>query len=168
MNLEIFNHFFNDNDLLKIKTLCEAAHKDADIQAKGAWQSNLTLGRGNIDIYHITENYDSEVYEIVVDRLKKITDLVPSMLAFYYWHPESFISWHSDDIHAGGATIYLNETWDKDNGGLFLYRENIDPIKGVIPKLNRCVFQTGGLPHTTTSTHWNSPIRKSMQVFFKK
>lgn len=44
-------------------------------------------------------------------------------LMLYAWPHGSYIAWRRDSRHADAVTIYLNETWDADWGGLFLYED---------------------------------------------
>ena len=85
---------------------------------------------------------------------------------FYKWE----LLLHSDNQdsnHSDGLTIYLNDDWSYENGGLFLYKENND-IKTIIPQKNKAVLQVGGVPHSTTIVSKYSKPRKTIQIFFDK
>lgn len=86
---------------------------------------------------------------------------------FYYWNPGSYIPWHTDGNHSGGLTIHLNDDWEFRMGGLFLYNVE-DEVKTVVPKKNLGVLQVGGMPHSTTIISENSPVRRTLQIFFDK
>lgn len=165
MTVKIADNFFSENDIVEVKHFCEEVQNHADRHSKDCWHNKLTIGRGNVNIYNINETLDNDIYTIVFDKMVKEFDLEPKGIMFHFWQPESFITWHDDGGHKGAATVYLNTYWDIDDGGLFLYNEG-NGIKGVEPIFNRCVFQQGGVPHSTTATHWKSPIRKSLQIFF--
>ena len=76
----------------------------------------------------------------------------------------SFIPWHNDEKYALTGTIYLNQNWHKDFGGLFLYEDNLE-IKALIPEYNKGCFFVPPVNHTTTLTSINSPLRETLQIF---
>lgn len=87
-------------------------------------------------------------------------------IMFYYWTTNSYIPWHDDGHYSGGFTIYLNDYWDRDWGGIFLYKEESDQsIRGIIPKKNRAVFQSDRMLHTTTPVTFDGKLRVSIQTF---
>lgn len=165
MEVKVNNNFFDIDDIVKIKSFCEEVQDHADRHSKDCWDERLTLGRGNVNIYNIVDGLDDEIHDIIFDKMVEEFELEPNGIMFHFWQPESFITWHDDSGHKGAATVYLNERWDTNDGGLFLYRMD-DQITALEPNFNRCVFQTGGVLHCTTATHWKSPVRKSIQVFF--
>jgi Rps23 Pro-64 3,4-dihydroxylase Tpa1-like proline 4-hydroxylase len=83
----------------------------------------------------------------------------------YYWTRLSYIPWHDDENHTGALTVYLNEEWDEDWGGYFLYKED-ETIKAILPKKNFALLQQGGIKHATTPVHLNGGIRFTIQTFF--
>ena len=86
-------------------------------------------------------------------------------ICYYFIFPGSSIPWH-DDTHVNGAmSIYLNESWDRNHGGLYL-REVDQTMEAIIPKRNLGLKQTGGDYHAVSCLTKNSAIRKSIQVFF--
>ena len=93
---------------------------------------------------------------------------------FYYWMPMSHIPWHNDFIYSGGITIYLNEFWDINQGGIFMFSncENKNDIgnntiTGIFPKRNMAVEQMGGILHSVCPLSKNSDIRKTIQCFYE-
>lgn len=166
MEVKIVKNFFNDDDIQQVKQFCEEVQDQVDFTSKGRWSDHLTIGRGNVNVYDLHPSLDEEIHSIVYNRMVEEFSMEPGAILFHFWQPESFITWHDDYSHAGAATVYLNEQWDINNGGLFLYDEG-NGIRGEVPKFNKCVFQKDSTPHCTTATHWKSPVRKSLQVFFK-
>ena len=112
---------------------------------------------------------DSELYQRILERLKE-TKEIPTVketkMMFFYWTRGSYIPWHNDQTYEAGITIYLNDVWGRDDGGLFLYREN-EQIKGLIPEFNMMVIQTGGIDHCVTPVIRVGSIRASIQIFLK-
>jgi Rps23 Pro-64 3,4-dihydroxylase Tpa1-like proline 4-hydroxylase len=88
----------------------------------------------------------------------------------YIWSRLSYIPWHNDNIHANAVTIYLNEHWDPDWGGIYLYYTTIEAniIRGYVPKFNTAVKNNNRIAHSTTmvSMDAESP-RVTIQLFTK-
>jgi hypothetical protein len=87
----------------------------------------------------------------------------------YAWTRLSYIPWH-DDGHVGDAvTIYLNDVWEPDWGGLFLYKNRADQIFGHAPSFNCGLRNKGTLPHATTPVSLDAPEpRFTLQLFSAK
>ena len=103
----------------------------------------------------------SKVSNIVKEKFdREINDIM-----FYYWMPCSHIPWHNDEGNVGGITIYLNEHWDNNHGGIFLFDDGAQ-IRGIYPNKNRAVEQYGNVYHTVCPTSMNSNIRRTIQIFF--
>ena len=60
-------------------------------------------------------------------NFKEIGSFLPECkvyyLQYYIWQQLSGIAVHDDHDKVFGATIYLNDTWQPENGGIFLYKE---------------------------------------------
>ena len=84
----------------------------------------------------------------------------------------SYIPWHNDIPYNEGITIYLNEYWEPDWGGMYLYMEdvNTNKISGFIPKFNTAIHNTkkegNGIFHGVSLISLGSQCpRVSIQVF---
>jgi Rps23 Pro-64 3,4-dihydroxylase Tpa1-like proline 4-hydroxylase len=86
-------------------------------------------------------------------------------MMFYYWTPGSHIPWHNDSIYNGGITIHLNENWNPDHGGIFLFEDG-NNIRGIYPKINTAVEQFGKVHHCVCPTTTHSDVRRTIQFFF--
>ena len=87
----------------------------------------------------------------------------------------SYIPWHNDGLWNEGITIYLNDYWPDDWGGMFLYKEdpNSNKVMGYKPKFNTAIKQnqgnTNGIWHTVTLVSVASQCpRVTIQIFPKK
>lgn len=87
----------------------------------------------------------------------------------------SYIPWHNDFTWDESVTIYLNEEWPDDWGGMFLYKQKPEDNKvfGYQPKFNTAVKQnqgqTIGTWHTVTLVSVASQCpRVTIQIFPKK
>jgi len=89
----------------------------------------------------------------------------------HIWPPGSQINWHHDG-DAGqriGSTVYINETWNWNWGGLFLYD---DPSLGqgwIFPEHNKMIWFESPVWHATSMVALNAEFpRLSIQLFFTK
>lgn len=87
----------------------------------------------------------------------------------------SYIPWHNDGTWNESITIYLNDEWQDDWGGLFLYKESPQSNKviGYKPKFNTAIKQnrgeTTGTLHSVTLVSVASQCpRVTIQIFPKK
>ena len=83
---------------------------------------------------------------------------------FYIWPPLSHIGWHNDAKWQMGTSIYLNKTWDRNDGGLFLYKEK-GQNKFYVPKYNTCVVNSNHTDHAVSALASHGPHRLSLQIF---
>lgn len=87
----------------------------------------------------------------------------------YAWLRFSYIPWHNDGHRKEALTIYLNDVWDADWGGLFLYRDPAQAIHGFAPKFNCGLRNSAHVHHCTTMvTSEASEPRFTLQLFSKE
>jgi hypothetical protein len=130
------------------------------------WASNVVKASAPVLVRH----YDPALAAIILDQLIKrgVLESTEFVVMNYAWSRLSYIPWHSDDMHEVAVTVYLNELWDRDWGGVFLYRDQAAEIRGYAPKFNSCVRNAGHIMHSTTmiTTDAGSP-RLTVQIFPK-
>ena len=165
--ITIFNTILKEPDFFFVKGVCDQIYKSGDYIENGMWGENIKGNSNPVYIHPITcKNIQGMVKrnleEYDVEPLNK--NVIKGMM-FYYWKEGSYIPWHTDENHSAGLTIYLNDTWNYQNGGLFLYNHN-DQIKTLIPSRNTGVLQVGGMDHSTTIVRKGSKVRKTLQIFF--
>lgn len=113
------------------------------------WDQNLSLISTNILTHQITD-------KILKKEIKKNIETVLNTnfedkdldftLSIYVWSGGSYITWHPDNCYPYNGTIYLNEEWDSNDGGVFLYKDNqTNEIKGIEPTYNSMVVNSA--PH---------------------
>lgn len=113
---------------------------------------------------------DSQLYRDLTDQLKQYgyQPCTASSIMFYYWTTFSYIPWHDDAEHQDCAiTVYLNEHWNKDHGGYFLYEDEKD-IKAIIPEPNLAVINDSSSNHSTTPVHPDGKLRITLQMFVNR
>jgi len=96
--------------------------------------------------------------------LRELKDYVPNVsrtvCQFYVWQHNAGISKHDDDNHMFGATIYLNETWDLNDGGFFIWTDkDTNQLKVLSPEKNMMVLNLNAEYHLVT------PVLPSAQDF---
>jgi hypothetical protein len=98
-----------------------------------------------------------------------IVHLIPPFddisIKFYAWQKNSGISWHHDAHQKFGATIYLNDEWDINDGGIFVY-EHDGELKAHLPTFNTMMINDNKSGHMVTPV---SPFAKhdryTVQIF---
>ena len=117
-------------------------------------------------MYDLPDNQFS--YELIKEISNKTNFKPPFFkIRLHFLLPNSHIPWHIDN-HKTGITIFLNNDWDLDHGGLFLYkdRDNNDNIKAILPEKNKIVIVRNGItPHAVSILSNNSKIRRTLQIF---
>jgi Rps23 Pro-64 3,4-dihydroxylase Tpa1-like proline 4-hydroxylase len=135
------------------------------------WQPQIVKASAAV----LVRDYDEVISAVILQQLhdKGIIDDKNGNnyhVMNYIWTKLSYIPWHSDNIYINAITIYLNERWDPDWGGIFLYYTDKESpnIKGYIPKFNTAVKNNNRIAHSTTmiSTDAESP-RVTVQLFTK-
>lgn len=104
----------------------------------------------------------AKALSIDFDSLSKFTSM------FYIWQKGSAISNHNDYSYKFGATIYLNENWDIDDGGIFLWRRKTDNPSAwhaVVPTFNFMVVNNESEDHLVTPVNVNAEQRVTIQIF---
>lgn len=121
--------------------------------SSSGWDQNLSLISANILTHQITDKIlKKEIKKNIETALninfeEKELDFTSSI---YVWSGGSYITWHPDDCYPYNGTIYLNEEWDSNDGGVFLYKENeTNEIRGIEPEYNTMVVNYA----TETSQH---------------
>lgn len=120
---------------------------DKDVWSSNVgWDQNLSLISSNVLTHRI---YNSFLFNEIKKNVEKVIQVnfenekltfIPSI---YVWSGGSYITWHLDDIHPYNGTIYLNEEWDSDCGGIFLYKDNnTNKIKGIEPNYNSMIVNS--------------------------
>ena len=108
-------------------------------------------------------NIINEIQDYFVETMKL-------SLQYCIWQVNSGINLHNDHLHDVGATIYLNETWDASNGGIFLWKDNDSDIyKGLVPKQNTMIINNQNQQHLVTSiNHYPNKFRYTIQIWGKE
>lgn len=85
----------------------------------------------------------------------------------YVWPPGSGIAVHNDGNYKFGVTIYLNDTWDLNYGGLFIWGDKAtSELKVRMPEFNSLVLNDDEEQHLVTPVALGSPVlRHTLQIW---
>jgi hypothetical protein len=126
------------------------------------WEEGV---RSDSAVVLIHETHDIDITNKISNVVKEKFGRQINRVMFYYWMQCSHIPWHNDKGHNGGITIYLNEKWNKNHGGIFLFDDG-KHILGIYPHKNRAIENFGNVEHSVCPTTINSNIRRTIQIFF--
>ncbi len=139
-----YSNILNEDLILKIKTyLDEILHKDVWIFSD-CWNKKLTENSTKILLHQISSDNIilKSVKSSIENKLKINFDKSKwdFTLCIYLWGKMTNIAWHNDVDYDYNGTIYLNKTWDIDDGGIFLWRNNkTGKIEGIPSHYNTMV-----------------------------
>lgn len=90
-------------------------------------------------------------------------------ISFQYnvWQYHSGLPIHNDTNHLFGATIYLNNEWDLNYGGIFIWK-NIDSNihNAICPKRNMMILNDDNTEHMVTPITMDIPdLRCTIQIW---
>lgn len=139
-----------------------------DFTNKDRWDYNVK-GESNLIKIHNLYIHNSELYDQIYYELRNyFSDFSKDKVNFnlYVWTPGSYINWHNDGDYKYGFTLYMNDNWNENNGGIFLYKDHKDNynVNGYIPQSNSLVKVKNNF-HSVTSITPNSPLRLTIQGF---
>jgi len=117
-----------------------------------------------------TNNIPTDLKNQIIDELRPYLPSTRNIdIGLNVWPPLSALNWHTDEKYNYGATLYLNDNWYREWGGLFLYEcKKSNQILGVVPEKNLLVINNNSEPHAVTpiATEIEFP-RLSVQIFQK-
>lgn len=170
--ITVYDNFLCEEDFLFFQKnsqeiLLESSAK-LHFRTNISWDAGLRID-SNVILIHNSDQLDKQIKQAIGKKIQK--NIILCM--YYYWLPMSHITWHDDKPYPGGLTIHLNEKWNINDGGVFLFSEkNLDEvheshITGIFPKRNRAVEQIGAIPHSVSCLSKDAEIRRTIQVFYQ-
>lgn len=138
---------------------------------KGNWDTHLT--RGFPGAVYLTDFRDhmNEVDKKVCWKIQNSEHIEGEInweetrLNVQVWDTGSGCNWHCDNHVDFACTIYLNDRWEKEWGGLLKYRPH-DEDKFVVPETGKMVINTDRTFHMVTEQ--KAPFyRYTLQCFGK-
>jgi hypothetical protein len=117
------------------------------------WEKNIKEQQpGMCAITPVSNQLQTLIKQEIKSHLPNYNEL---LLQYYVWHPHSGISIHHDKDYIFGGTIYLNEKWNPNSGGWFIWQDEKTSETGVykslLPTKNVMVLNDKHEPHLVTS-----------------
>jgi len=135
-----------------------------------AWNETIVKDSAVVVCIKLPDDFLKELQEIleknlVFDKDKDLPLISSKSAMVYVWSKNSYIPVHSDDIYSRAVTVYLNESWEYNDGGMFNW---FDPVsqewKNIEPRFNCAVVNDSGYLHGITPVK-SSNNRITLQVF---
>lgn len=164
-----FDRVLTDKLLQDIRTEVSERHNEEEWRGSFSWSPDLTKG-------YFTNCLSKTIVGEMRERiLKEIQPLIPECkvyyLQYYIWQQLSGIAVHDDHDKVFGATIYLNDTWQLENGGIFLYKEKESSASAhewsaLIPNNNTMVVNDNHEQHMVTLlSPYSTDFRYTIQIW---
>lgn len=135
------------------------------------WHNSLTSNSSLVLCVRPPKDMEQEIEDFLVKegildftQHKKITD---TGMAINIWGRGSFITAHPDANYSKAVTVYLNEDWIYNHGGIFHWQSpETQSWYSITPSFNKAVINEGGLLHGITPVQ--SDFRITIQIFVHK
>jgi Rps23 Pro-64 3,4-dihydroxylase Tpa1-like proline 4-hydroxylase len=134
-----------------------------------SWSDSVLVGiRGSCLFSFLPETLSLRIYEEISSKIENKFEKY--VMYYCIWQPYSGLSLHDDDHHKLGATIYLNDSWSVNDGGIFLWKEKSNPYemyRGISPTKNLMILNDNKEEHLVTpiSPH-STKLRTTIQIWF--
>lgn len=169
MNIKQYESFLSEELFLEVQKFVESLINDNQKPLStsfGTWQKELIKASTPILRYEFNLTETDLFQKIKKEFESKIPYKVVNIIV--HTMPKlSYIPWHNDSHVKAAFSLYLNEKWDSDWGGVFMYKID-NEIRAVEPNRNLGVFQYGGTKHCVTTINMDAEYRYSLQFFLEK
>jgi hypothetical protein len=165
-NIIVYDEFLSNDLFDEVQTFAEKTIKSPNPylgRTNFCWPDEIRNQTTPVLIIDIDEN--SPLHNKLKAEIDVKTGLNVEQLMLYIWTKLSYIPWHDDSHVESALTIYLNDYWDPDWGGYFMYKLN-NEIKAIKPERNLGVIQTGGVHHSVSTVNLDANLRITLQSFF--
>ena len=166
--MKLFDNVLSDELLQEIRGEIHKAVPEHKWTSSFAWPHDLTFGIVGTSLQCLIED---EVKEKILDQIQHLLPKCEKYhMQYYLWLPNSGIAVHNDYGKVFGATIYLNEQWHSDQGGIFIYKKSAtvnDPEwTALLPKHNTMILNDIQEHHMVTPVSPYSPdVRTTIQIW---
>ena len=162
--MKIFKNVLDQETLVNVQKDIEyLSSKNAWVSSQMCWSKYL-LGKttGDCISTYVSSDIGNEIKKCISDKLPPAKELI---IQYYVWKQNSGIALHDDGAHTYGATIYLNNNWDINSGGIFLWKEG-DNLKGICPEYNTMILNDEHEFHlVTTVSPLVTEFRYTIQIW---
>ena len=160
------------NDVLQPDTISAICEETRCSHSQATWTLSTLAWERNIQEGAMAATACKPASEALARTLEEeVKGLLPPhqelRFLIYVWPRGSSISCHNDAHCKFGATIYLNNEWPINNGGLFVWQENdSDEWKARVPKYNTMVLNDERELHLVTPVSYSSmDMRHTVQIW---
>ena len=133
------------------------------------WTSDILV---NISGTQLNCSATESVQKYFIDSIKHLLpehgEETRIEVQYCIYPPHSGISLHSDESHNFAATLYLNEYWDINDGGLLIYEDG-SKWTAYVPKYNTMAVINDQTRHMVTPVSSNVKYpRYTIQIWGRK
>ncbi len=170
--MRIIENFITEEFISEVVTMNKELLYENVWKSNLGWQDSIISPSGVVLIRDLNKQQVNLLKAYITEKLLPSVDdkIIELEAQAYVWHNLSFIPWHSDkeeeDQTRYAATLFLNQEWEADWGGLFLYKID-EKIYGEEPAYNKLVFNDNNYAHATSMLAVNAPFRQTVQLFWK-
>lgn len=162
----VYENFLSEEAL----KLCDL-HREKIIKREITGWTNMIWAEGlrkNSSLIFVTSF--PEITEYVFDKISKInSNFYYSQITtnFCIWGPGSKLNLHNDDLHLFAGTIYLNDDWNPEDGGLFMWRKDeASDFQVVLPEYNKAIINSNAEAHQVTQlSPASTNLRYTVQIW---
>ena len=136
------------------------------------WTEDLKVGLvGNVSMRILPDETALEVNKALKKYFSKIDSDCEVVYQYYIWNKMAGISNHNDGHTNLAATLYLNDIWDPNWGGLFVWKDKNEKkeykLNAICPKQNMLIINDEKEMHLVTPTAPTIPyIRITIQIWY--
>ena len=161
--MQIIENVFTEDVLTKLYDFTRSGRQPTNTNFFN-YNANVVGMSNAVFCFELEEELKAIVFSQLIN--KKVLPSIPtkSQAYMHLFSRNSFIPWHNDSKYIFTVTVYLNNSWDINFGGLFVFQEGTE-LKCLFPKYNTAVNYVPPVGHTTTTTNINAPFRESLQIF---
>ncbi len=131
------------------------------------WNPGSRLGTtGSVLVQETTQ----ELRDLMIPELNKVLPEYEDInINYHLWLRGSGISAHTDSDYKFGATLYLNEEWHVNFGGMFVWQpKGEDTMRAIIPEENTLVLNSESELHMVTPVAMEATqYRVTLQIWGK-
>ena len=164
--MQIFKNVLNSETLAFISEERQRLHKEAVWRcSEHFWGNEIRVGNTGICLStFVSEEARQRIKADITKYLPPHNDISAQ---HYIWHKYSSISTHNDWTYNFAITIYLNENWNQDYGGLFIWEDKVTGgMHALSPEYNTMVINSEKENHLVTAMSPLAPeLRHTLQVW---
>lgn len=132
-----------------------------------SWDPKVVGFSGPIMLFDLSEELQEEIKAQLHPLLELDGAEYKWSITYTLGSRFSFIPWHGDEGYIRACTVYLNDRWDYNWAGMFVYEAAPDTFHAIYPEYNKALVLYPPVDHTTTMPSIDAPLRESLQIFVK-